>query len=401
MRSRQKIVAAIVTVLLFLPCLSGPGWFVGGPVGVVRGDDAKPAQEVPIALRGFRGEIVGKILEKREGSIVIEIEEVAKSWVNNEGRDFAVVRGKSLVVNVNSEQAARLKEALAGLAVGEQVRIQTHHLGADGYHVAEAVEPTREKAAGEGGDTVAAPGREPGATGDKPRAGTPVAGDGERRGKEKDEIRRKEATGTREGTPKDGGSGQADARKPEGDRSPEKVGRKEEGARSGKARTEEEWKKESAKREGDWKGTGEAREKGEKSEKDEARAREEKRRKEEARKEYEMRRKQAREREEREEAQEREEKRAKKEEARRREEELRRAMAREYEERKEREEARTRESRERRDGDRREETRKHGDGERSEKTRERSGVEHTERVRTSGGKDKPEKIETRRMTIFF
>jgi hypothetical protein len=92
----------------------------------------EPEGSIPEGLRGFRGILFGRIVEKNDdqGTFVLRVQRIGRIWEQNRAEDAEAAIGRSLRVELHRESRlqAHHRETLHDLTTGDLVEVEVFHL---------------------------------------------------------------------------------------------------------------------------------------------------------------------------------------------------------------------------------------------------------------------------------
>jgi hypothetical protein len=111
--------------------------------------DAKEAEvriPLPDPAFGFAGMIHGKVIERRDRGLVLEVEAIAEEWKHSKAPDSKSLVGKKvLVIRGDGDNARMVARFLRSLAPGETVTLDVAHKEGETLTVLELTEEQRAK----------------------------------------------------------------------------------------------------------------------------------------------------------------------------------------------------------------------------------------------------------------
>jgi len=89
---------------------------------------------IPAELKGFRGMMSGKLVEKGQASIVFKVGKIMRVWKGNEAENPKAAVGKTLTLNLNKvsdHHRERIMKNFRGLKRGDRIEVEAFDLGSD------------------------------------------------------------------------------------------------------------------------------------------------------------------------------------------------------------------------------------------------------------------------------
>jgi hypothetical protein len=109
-------------------------------------EDTKSARiPLPDLAAYFAGMIRGKVVSKRNGGVVVVVEEVVKVWKPNRAENPKSLVGKKVVVDAPKGREASIARFVKSLKVGEAVVLDVAHKKGESLTILELTEEQREK----------------------------------------------------------------------------------------------------------------------------------------------------------------------------------------------------------------------------------------------------------------
>lgn len=126
-----------------------------GPREGARGDrDPERPERIPLPdpASGFAGMIEGKVVAKRGGQLIVEVEKVLKEWEQNKAERSSSLVGKKVLVRASRESRAPgnpLGRFIRMVKVGEVVELDVNHTRGEALNLLELTEAQRKRVAEE------------------------------------------------------------------------------------------------------------------------------------------------------------------------------------------------------------------------------------------------------------
>lgn len=99
------------------------------------------ASGLPNGIKGFRGMMVGKMIEKGERAFVLQVEKITKVWKQNKASNPASIVGRKvrIVIDRRSHLRERFRKAFRELKPGDRVEVEAFHFGGGKLTVVESI----------------------------------------------------------------------------------------------------------------------------------------------------------------------------------------------------------------------------------------------------------------------
>ncbi|MBT3637970.1 MAG: hypothetical protein HN531_13600 [Opitutae bacterium] len=99
------------------------------------------ASGIPDELKGFRGMMSGKLIEKKQGaSFVFRVDRIMKTWKANKAENARKAVGKTIVLSlekVSKHHGERIMKNYKSLKNGDQIEVEAFDLGSSTLNVKE------------------------------------------------------------------------------------------------------------------------------------------------------------------------------------------------------------------------------------------------------------------------
>lgn len=103
---------------------------------------------IPSELKGFKGMMVGKLVEKREKALVFRVGSIKKTWKGNEAENPKKAIGKTIVLNlekVSGHHSSRIMKNFKSLMNGDQIELEAFDMGQKTLGIKEWLKKTEDK----------------------------------------------------------------------------------------------------------------------------------------------------------------------------------------------------------------------------------------------------------------
>ena len=97
-------------------------------------------QGIPPELKGFKGMMTGKLLEKGEATLVFKVDGIKRVWKGNKAENPKKAVGKTLLLNldkVSSHHEGRVMKNFRGLKKGDRIELEAFDLGGKSLSIKE------------------------------------------------------------------------------------------------------------------------------------------------------------------------------------------------------------------------------------------------------------------------
>ena len=99
------------------------------------------ASGIPDELKGFRGMMSGKLIEKKQGaSFAFRVDRIMKTWKANKAENARKAVGKTIVLSlekVSKHHGERIMKNYKSLKNGDQIEVEAFDLGSSTLNVKE------------------------------------------------------------------------------------------------------------------------------------------------------------------------------------------------------------------------------------------------------------------------
>lgn len=86
---------------------------------------------IPPELKGFRGMMIGELLEKKETSLVFKVEKIKKTWKGNRAKNPRKAIGKSITLSldkINRNHNGRIMKNYRDMKAGDRIELEAFDL---------------------------------------------------------------------------------------------------------------------------------------------------------------------------------------------------------------------------------------------------------------------------------
>ena len=105
-------------------------------------------QGIPPELKGFKGMMTGKLLEKGEASLVFKVDGIKKVWKGNKAENPKKAVGKKILLNldkVSIHHEGRVTKNYRGLKKGDRIELEAFDLGGKSLSIKEWLKKVEKK----------------------------------------------------------------------------------------------------------------------------------------------------------------------------------------------------------------------------------------------------------------
>ena len=103
---------------------------------------------IPSELKGFKGMMVGKLVEKREKALVFRVDSIKKTWKGNKAENPKKAIGKTILLNlekVSGHHNNRIIKNFKTLKNGDQIELEAFDMGQKTLGIKEWLKKTEAK----------------------------------------------------------------------------------------------------------------------------------------------------------------------------------------------------------------------------------------------------------------
>jgi hypothetical protein len=104
------------------------------------GEDDGSGEGIPAALKGFRGMMSGRLVEKGESSIVFKAAKIMKVWKGNKAENPEKAVGETMALSlekVSAHHGERIMKNFRALKAGDRIEVEAFDLGGDRLFIKE------------------------------------------------------------------------------------------------------------------------------------------------------------------------------------------------------------------------------------------------------------------------
>ncbi|MGB1124673.1 MAG: hypothetical protein ACPG4Q_05655, partial [Phycisphaeraceae bacterium] len=102
----------------------------------------QPTSAVPDALKGFRGMMIGELVEKGENEFVFRVQKIKRVWKKNKAENPEQAIGKTVTLslaNLIKHHEEKIRKNYAGLKSGDMIEVEAFDEGGNKLFVKEAL----------------------------------------------------------------------------------------------------------------------------------------------------------------------------------------------------------------------------------------------------------------------